>query len=187
MASSDAQAASDRPVNHITNRIQQGLRAIFASALPLDLDLAARTLTPPQLAAFQRMTRGEQLHSLNVLRDVLAQGATPPELAVAALMHDVGKSRYHMRVWQKTLVVLVRSFAHPTYMKLIRESEQNWIARPFVVAQFHGAWGAEMLRELGASERTIWLVALHDKKPSKYQDHPDHDLLVRLQQADGAN
>jgi hypothetical protein len=171
----------------IVNRVQQGLRGLFAFTLHLDLDLAARTLTPQQLAAFRRMTRGEQLHSLNVLRDVLAQDTTPSDLAVAALLHDVGKSRYPMRVWQKTLVVLVRSFALSTYLKLSRSSEHEWLSRPFVVARCHGVWGAELLKEIGASQRTIWLVALHDKDPDPYRDHPDYALLLRLQQADAAN
>lgn len=160
---------------------------MFAFALPVDLDLAALTLTPSQLALFRQMTRGEQLHSLNVLRDVQVQGATPPDLAVAALLHDVGKSRYPMRVWQKTLVVLVRRFAHKTYLKLCRSHEQNWFARPFVVAQYHGVWGAELLAQAGASALTIWLVAHHDRNPDQFRDHPDHAWLLRLQQADAAN
>lgn len=169
------------------NRLRQGLRSLFAFAFPVDLEAAAQVLTADQLTLFCRMTRGEQLHSLSVLRDIEAQGPTPPELAAAALMHDVGKSRYHMRVWQKTLVVLVRGLSHRLYLKLAHSSEQHWLARPFVVAQYHGAWGAQLLAEIGSDERTRWLVAQHDKNPEKYRDHPDYPLLVRLQQADVAN
>jgi hypothetical protein len=187
MASSADPRSLDGTINRVVNRVQQGLRGLFAFALHLDLDLAAQTLNPQQLTMFRRMTRGEQLHSLNVLRDIQAQGATPSELAVAALLHDVGKSRYPMQVWQKTLVVLVRTFAHSTYMKLSRSSEDNWLARPFVVAQCHGIWGAELLHEIGASECSIWLVAHHDKNAEKYRDHPCYELLLRLQRADAAN
>jgi hypothetical protein len=183
MVSTEAHGFADRALN----RVQQGLRGLFAFALHLDLDLAARTLTPQQLALFQQMTRGEQLHSLNVLRDVQAQGATPSDLAVAALMHDVGKSRYPMRVWQKTLVVLVRELAEPIYLKITRSSERNWFARPFIVGERHAKWGADLLRDIGANERIVWLVAHHDKNPEKLRDHPDHALLLRLQQADAAN
>ena len=39
----------------------------------------------------------------------MSQRETVPQpLAVAALMHDVGKSRYHLAVWQKTMAVLVK-------------------------------------------------------------------------------
>ena len=169
------------------NRLQQGLRALFSFALPLDLERASAVLTAQQMALFRQMTRGEQLHSLNVLRDVQVQGPMSVELAAAALLHDVGKSRYHMRVWQKTLVVLVRGLTPKLYLKLAHGSEANWFSRPFVVAQYHGAWGAQLLTQIGASERTIWLVAHHDKNPEKYRDHPDYPLLLRLQQADLAN
>src|SRR5215213_6736056 len=94
-------------------RLRQGIRALFAFTQPVDFDLAASYLTPAEMALFRQMRRSEQLHSLNVLRTVLAESAAaqqfvPPELAVAALLHDVGKSRYPLAVWQKTIAVLVR-------------------------------------------------------------------------------
>ncbi len=88
-------------------RLLQGLHALFAFAQPISLDLAARYLSPEQLRLFGQMRRGEQLHSLRVLRDVL-RDAESPDLAVAALLHDVGKTRYPLALWQKTLPVLVR-------------------------------------------------------------------------------
>jgi hypothetical protein len=69
---------------------RQGIRALTAFAQPVDLDLAAAHLSPPLLTLFGRMQRNDQLHSLNVLRSVLAQGPTPPDLATAALLHDSG-------------------------------------------------------------------------------------------------
>src|SRR4051812_25423001 len=93
----------------VVYRLQQGVRALFAFSQPVEISLAERYLSPSLMALFQQMDRGEQLHSLAVLRDVLAQGDTPNDLAVAALLHDVGKSRYPIGVWQKTLAVMVRA------------------------------------------------------------------------------
>src|SRR5690606_27724351 len=92
-------------------RFRQGIRSLLAFSQTVELPLAAEYLSPELLALFQKMRRSEQLHSLNVLREVLADGTTPHDLAVAALLHDVGKSRYPMRTWQKTLAVLTRAIS----------------------------------------------------------------------------
>lgn len=167
------------------HRLRQGLRALFAFARPVELDLAARYLKPQQLALFRSMRRGEQLHSLNVLRAVLAQGDTPPDLAVAALLHDVGKSRHPLAVWQKTAVVLVRAFAPDLFRRLSQRDPSDFLARPFVVAVRHPTWGADMLAQAGASDAAIWLVAHHQDAPQPGEELAH--LLKRLQSADDAN
>jgi hypothetical protein len=169
------------------HRIQQGVRALLAFSLPVDEALARAYLTPELMALFQGMLRSERLHSLNVLRAVLAQGDTPRDLAAAALLHDAGKSRYPLRVWQKTLTVLVRAFIPPLYRRWQAGSPAHILQRPFVVAACHPAWSAEMVAAAGASERTIWLIAHHQADAALWQHHPCAPLLRRLQQADDAN
>lgn len=168
-------------------RVRQGLRALFAFSRPVDADLAARHLTPEQLALFESMRRSEQLHSLNVLRVVLAQGDTPPELAVAALLHDAGKSRYPLAIWQKTSAVLVRAFAPGLYRRLSQRDPDSLWARPFVVSVRHPSWSAELLARAGASDAAVWLVTHHQDAPELWRDHDDYPLLKRLQSADDAN
>jgi hypothetical protein len=170
------------------HRIKQGGRALLAFAQPLDIALVQQTLSPVQMTLFQSLQRAEQLHSINVLRDVLAQAdSTPHDLAAAALLHDCGKSRYALAIWQKTLVVLVRTFIPPLEKLLRREDRLTFWRAPFVVQQYHPAWGAQMLTEIGASPRLIWLVAHHGDPLAQWQDHPDIDLLARLKKADDAN
>ena len=168
-------------------RLRQGLRALFAFMQPVDLALAAETLTPEQLALFQRMWRGEQLHSLNVLRMVMAQSSAPDSLAIAALLHDVGKTRYPLRLWQKTAAVLVRAFAPATFERLSKGDPRRALERPFVVYVQHPAWSAELLAQTGASEAAVWLVAHHADNPDSLPDSDLIPLLKRLQQADDAN
>ncbi|MEP7290854.1 MAG: HD domain-containing protein [Chloroflexota bacterium] len=173
-------------------RLRQGLRALFAFSRPVDLALAEKFLTPEQLALFRRMRRGEQLHSLNVLRTVVAQSSevsvtTPPELATAALLHDVGKSRYPLRLWQKTIAVLVRAFAPATFKRLSKGDPRRMIQRPFVVYVRHPVWSAELLAECNASPAAIWLVAHHANDADKLPVSDLIPLLKRLQHADDAN
>lgn len=170
------------------HRLRQGLRALFAFACPVDDALAARYLTPAQIALFRRLRRGEQLHSLNVLRGVLLQAdETPPALAVAALLHDAGKSRYPLRLWQKTIAVLVRAGAPPLFRRLSAGDPQKWWARPFVVYVRHPAWSAELLAEAGADDAAIWLAAHHQDEAAQWRDHELFPLLKRLQAADDTN
>jgi hypothetical protein len=170
-----------------TYRIRQGLRAIFAFAQPVELPLAAQYLTPELLSLFSQMRHSEQLHSLNVLRDVLAAGTTPSDLAIAALLHDVGKSRYPLRTWQKTFAVLVRRLAPNLFERWSKGNPQNVWIRPFVVYVDHPRWSAEMIAAAGASETAIWLVTHHQQRASQWDDHPLASLLHQLQQADDAN
>jgi hypothetical protein len=169
-------------------RMRQGLRALFAFSLPVDRDLAAEYLSPDLLALFDALNRGERYHSLNVLRQVLADGPTPRELAIAALLHDAGKSRYSMNVWQKTLSVLVKKLLPGAYARwsAADPAVHPW-ARPYVVREQHPAWSAALARAAGAPEAAVWLIEHHAEPASQWEGHPLVPLLRRLQASDDAN
>lgn len=168
-------------------RIRQGVQAVLAFTHAVDYNLAAAYLTPAQLDLFKQMRRTEQLHSLRVLTAILNQGDPPHDLAVAALLHDVGKSRYPLAVWQKTLVVLARKMLPRLFHRWSQGNERTIWKRPFIVAANHPAWSAELASVTQISERTLWLMRHHADPAAKWQDHPDHHLLKRLQAADDTN
>lgn len=173
-------------------RVQQGVRALLAFATPLDLDLAQQYLSYAELDVFQQMSRAEQLHSLNVLRDVLAQSDTTPHaLAVVALLHDVGKSRYHLAVWQKTLAVLVKTFipklAIHLAIHLARDEALHFWRAPFTVWKYHPQWSGEILRACQSNDVAIWLAEHHQQNADLHKQHPNYHLLCRLQVADDVN
>ena len=107
-----------------------------------------------------------------------AQGAVPPELAAAALMHDVGKTRWPFPLWQRVLVVLLPLLAPGLAARLARGDEANPLARPFIIEQQHPAWGAQLARAAGADERVVALIERHAQPPG------DDELLTRLRHAD---
>ena len=171
----------------LVQRVRQGASDLFAFARPVDRALAADHLSPALLALFDRLQRGEQLHSLKVLQHVLAQGPTPPELAIAALLHDAGKSRCPLPTWQKTYAVLLRSI-FPQLARRWQQGELRHIwQRPFVVMHHHPAWSAELLAAAGAPEGAVWLAAHHADDAARWTAHPHVDWLRRLQAADDAN
>lgn len=169
-------------------RLRQGVRAVFAFTQTPDYALVEYYLNPAQQALFSRLNRGEQLHSLRVLRGVLAQEPdTPHDLALAALLHDTGKTRYPMAVWQKTLAVLTRKFAPARYEQWSRCDAADPLPRGCVVAEKHPAWSAELVAETGASPRALWLIEHHADPAQRWADHQHFHLLQRLKQADDAN
>jgi hypothetical protein len=167
-------------------RIKQGVRALFAWSRTVDFELAQQYLSPSQMALFRRMRKSEQLHSLNVLRMLIAQGHNHPSLMIAALLHDVGKSRVPFHLWDRTLVVLIRAAAPQQLKEWGQHSPKGWY-RPFAVSIQHPAWSADMVTQAGADPLTVDVIRRH-------QDHFDHapkdeteQLLLILQAADDAN
>jgi hypothetical protein len=168
-------------------RLGQGARALLAFTQPVELALAERYLSPPLMALFRSMRRDEQLHSLNVLRSVLTGGEPTPALAVAALLHDVGKTRYPIAVWQKTLAVTLKTLLPERYRRWSTGDPAHPLQRPCVVYVHHPAWSAEMLRQAGAEDAAIWLVEHHAEPLEQWSRHPLFAQLGRLRQADDAN
>lgn len=169
-------------------RIQQGVRALLSFTQEVDYALAAQYLDDAQLALFRQLDRSEQLHSLNVLLAVLAQQAdTPHDLAVGALLHDIGKIRYRMAIWQRTAVVLLRKFSPSLYDSWSKLGTLDDFRAPFAVYRYHPQWGAELLETSSIAPRALWLVRHHQENADQWRDHPHYRLLLRLQAADDLN
>ncbi len=168
------------------HRFAQGAGALFAFARSPDLGLARRHLSACEYDAFRLMSRSEQLHSLNVLRKTLeADPAAPASLRTAALLHDVGKSRCRLSIWQKTLAVIIEAIA-PRLSRRLSEDETISVWRaPFVVRRHHARWSGEILRNCGSSADVIWLAERHQDDLEQHRDSTRYDLLANLQGADG--
>lgn len=172
----------------VTHRLKQGVRALLSFAKQVDDDLVASVLNAAQVNYFKQMTRSEQLHSIRVLRSIRAQADnTPHDLDVAALMHDVGKSRYTQNITHKTVSVLVKKFLPKLEERLTQDETLTFWRAPFVVRRYHPKWSGEILSETGASERAIWLASHHQDNAEDWRDHPYYPLLKRLQAADDTN
>ena len=172
----------------ILHRLGQGLRALLAFAASPDLGMAQKHLTQCEYAAFKRMSRADQLHSLNVLRAVLRKEPNAPAtLAAAALLHDVGKSRCHLAVWQKTLAVLLLRLAPGLSQGLSQSKSLNKWRAPFAVQRNHPMWSAKILDDCGSDAAIIWLAESHHEDAKLYRDHEHYALLTALQAADSSN
>lgn len=131
--------------------------------------MAREVLTPSLMALFLRMDPGEQAHSLAVFQKLKHGGETHDSLQAAALLHDVGKSRYPLRIWERVLIVLMKAFL-PAALHSWGQGEPTGWRRPFVIAMQHPKWGAQMAAEAGAPPLVVSIIRRHQDNPVKFSD-----------------
>lgn len=168
-------------------RVRQFVGAVGAwfRASESDQVVASAYLSPPMMSLFEAMPRYDRQHALKVLRTLQEKGHAEPDLLVAALLHDVGKSAGRgggLRLWHRVATVLLRAFWPSFFEQLGKERPGNW-RYPFFVQQHHAALGAELARQAGCSVVAVELIRRHEDPP----DQVDDDLLAALQGADSVN
>ena len=141
-------------------------------------------LAPAERALFDRFSPADKWHSYRVLCDLRRAGYNDPDLLTAALLHDVGKTRYPLSAGDRTAIV-VGAVLFPGRVAGWGQGAADGWRRPFVVRAQHPAWGAEMAIAAGSRPVVVELIRRHQDKP------PAEDqlagLLRALQWADDPN
>jgi hypothetical protein len=158
---------------------------LISARMPAEALAEVRAVLPPPLfELFSRMRPSDQFHSYGVRRTLIERGQTNPDLLTVALLHDVGKTKMPLRIWERVLIVLA--------FKFFRDRAMQWGHRPptpltrsFVVAVQHAAWGAELVKAAGGNPLVVELIRRHQDKITE-QDKLT-DLLLLLQAADNSN
>jgi putative nucleotidyltransferase with HDIG domain len=166
------------------HRVGQFLQALTARPLTADETCeVAFVLSPSQQALFRQMSTGDQRHSLQVMYTLIERGVTIRDLLVAALLHDVGKARHRLHLWERVMVVVIRAFGASTASRWGRGLPHGW-RRPFVIYHQHPQWGAEMALAAGCSPLTVALIGAHHGSDGA---NVDSQLLRLLKHADSVN
>lgn len=175
-------------------RARQFWKALLARPDAADLALAQSVLGPEAMQLFLKMQPGEQLHSIQVYRQVATiLQAQPMEagehLLVAALLHDVGKSCQPLYVWERVIIVIGKAL-FPKWVQAWGEfdnppsSQVPFWRRAFIVAAQHARWGAEMAARAGVSSQAVRLIARHQDTLPKELATLDDRLVNVLQMVD---
>ncbi len=143
----------------------------------------ATLLSPAEQALFARLSFADQWHSIRVLGDLCAAGYNDPDLLAAALLHDVGKTRYPLTAWDRTVIVVGAGLFPRRAAQWGAGPVDGW-RRPFVIRAHHPQWGAEMATAVGARAAVIDLIRRHADTPG---ESAGDDALRALQWADDQN
>jgi len=170
-------------------RGKQFFNALTGKPSKLGLIKVKQILSCEQLALFLQMQPSEQCHSLAVMQHIVDQSEEvsdefKQDLLVAALLHDIGKSKHPLRIWERVMVVLVNALS-PTLMRRLGEGDPDSWQRAFVVSQMHAEWGANMAENAGASALTVELIRNHQNYLHGEGVSISSKLLKILRTADG--
>lgn len=167
-------------------RLRQLRHSLAAGPLPADAHAEiAGLLTEPERVLFTRYDHADQWHALRVLHMLRDAGYNHPDLLVAALLHDVGKTRYPLSVWDRIVIVVGQAFFSRRAEHWGHGAPQGW-RRPFVVRAQHPAWGAEMAVAAGSRPGVVTLIRRHQERPADTAGE-EETLLRQLQWADDQN
>jgi hypothetical protein len=176
----------------ILYRLRQFWRILTAQNRSPELEQARVLLTPAQMALFVQLQPGEKAHACYMVRKLIEQGESQPDLLVAALLHDVGKLHYRLNPLERAMVVVVGWLMPEQTREWGNLPPHGWEAVPhwrkaFIVAGQHAGWGAELARGVGVSPLTETLIRLHDDPHSPLAGDAEIILLQKLWLVDNEN
>lgn len=179
---------NNRKGSRIAYRISQFWSGMRSSPPTQDeLQPARSVLTEQQMALFLKLSPFEQRHGLRVQHALIDQGETHPDLMAAALLHDIGKIRHPLHLWDRVTIVLARELA-PKKVNAWGFGEPKGWRRAFVIYNKHPKWGAELVSQVGASPLLLTLIQKHEEIESMEGLNLQEIRLVKLlRQADDWN
>lgn len=188
-------------------RITQFINGWRAVVTAQDVSLVEQVLSPAGSDAvelFRRMPVDAQAHSVRVVKALQADGPTPPDLAAAALLHDVGKvaaddAGAYLGLWLRGPIVLLEAWRPDLLTRMASPQPAAGLRYALFVHLAHPQIGAAWATEAGCSPLTCWLIAHHQDKCATVDAADDTSgwesfelnsaryCLARLQWADGRN
>jgi HD domain len=159
------------------------------TAVPLEpaaREEVAAILSAEEMELFDQFSLNDQWHSYRVMKMLRDAGHDQYPLLVAALLHDVGKTRLPLSIWERSLIVLASIFL-PRQTAVWGQGEAVGWKRPFVVKANHPAWSAEMAAKAGSHPLAIRLMQRHQDPIAPEDNSEEAKFLRRLQWADDQN
>ncbi|MFL7837608.1 MAG: HD domain-containing protein [Candidatus Promineifilaceae bacterium] len=170
----------------IRYRLSQFWHNVTAKPLSgLEQEQITNDLTPQELDLFKQMSINDQRHGYRVYRLLRDSGHTDCDLLAAALLHDVGKVKVDLSVWDRTLAVLGETFFPQKAKEWGVGTNGGW-KRTFVVREQHAAWGGDLAEQAGSRKDVIDLILRH-QEPVLLNGSGRDDRLALLQWADDQN
>ena len=171
----------------VSYRVWQFWQGFKRSPREGDQEVVNTVLFPEEQNLFQKLSAADQNHSLRVFRSLQIQGEDDPDLLKAALLHDLGKTRYPLRRWERVFAVLAAGL-FPRRVQVWGEGKPMGLRRSLVIIKQHPLWGADLAQSAGSNPRTVWFIKNHEKiQPEGSPSDEEIFLLRKLQTADNTN
>jgi hypothetical protein len=173
-------------------RLRQFWRGLHATVTAADQALVAQVLPPAAFILFEQLPRDTQRHSLNVWQLLQSAGPVQADLAVAALLHDVGKlaadqADVCINLWLRGPLVLLEAWC-PKWLRSQGQDDPKAGWRYALYVHFaHPAIGATWARNAGCTPLACWLIAQHQETIPSTASAEAQQLLAALQWADSQN
>jgi len=137
-------------------RLAQFFAAVGAQISPTERALVVRTLPYGELLLFERMSRFDQRHCLDVYHTLVLGGHDDPLLLRAALLHDCGKVADDGRaipLLYYGVFVILKKFAPALYQRAAHDGRGPlW---PFAVHATHEERGALLAEAVGSPPELV--------------------------------
>jgi len=170
-------------ISRLTYRSRQFWNALLSPSKRVTSEALLPHLTSAQLVLFRRLQPAEQMHAHQLLKRLETAGQTTPDLLTAALLHDVGKILVPISIFDRIIVVLGSHLFRKAARRWAEGTPHGWHL-PFVVAEQHAGWGADLVSQTGATPLTVELIQRHHDSPVRNPDSHTERLLAILQAAD---
>ncbi len=160
------------------------------SARPLserDRQRIGHILSPAEIDLFNRYSLSDQNHAVRVLTAIQASGHHHPALLKAALLHDIGKTKLRLTVWDRSLNVLASLIVPHGVAKWGQDASLNdrW-RTAFIMNEYHAHWGAVMVADIDGDCLLYQLIDLHQAQAPPNDETIAHYWSI-LKSADEQN
>ena len=170
-------------ISRLTYRSRQFWNALISPSKRVASEALLPHLNPAQLVLFRRMQPAEQVHAYQIFKRLEMSGQTTPDLLTAALLHDVGKILVPLSIFDRIVIVLGSHLFRKAALRWAEGTPHGW-RLPFVVAEQHAGWGADLASQAGATPLMVELIRRHHDSPVRNPDSHTELLLAALQAAD---
>lgn len=158
----------------------QALTAVPSAEVPPELSPGLREL-------FLGMSPADRSHALRTYQRLLASGQISRDLAIAALLHDVGKSLAPIHLWDRVCFVLAARLA-PAWLRRLAAGTGSIRWPGLIALQNHAEQGARWVEAAGGVPQVVALIRYHHSPPDSLPWSPgERALLAALQRADEAS
>lgn len=159
----------------LIKRTSQFLRAISTKIAPPDLVIIQQYLNPSEQALFFNMDPAIQKHCVNTALTILNMpvertGTNRSLLMKAALLHDIGKTRGSINLWDRVCYVLAKKVSGKLVSKLASPGHIHGHRSSSPLARFRNAFyvhlhhpelGAKLAAKARLDETIIYLLRHH--------------------------